>query len=148
MTTDTQTVEWLKLAVGLVGLSSGLLTILTLVLRKTVLKERKASKERQEEIHTQALSLAGVYRDFMDAIRGVRSDLEVERKAIQGLRKDMSEHFNQLDAVRKAFGGYFDTTRKQLEMFEGRLKVVEHTSDQLIKVGKKMAARIRGKAGD
>ncbi len=61
----------------------------------------------------------------------------VEKMFVEGISK-MTRHSEQMDATTKAMEGYVAATNS-------RLKVVEVRSEQLIRVGKAMAARITKK---
>lgn len=145
---DPILLEWLKLAIALVALASGLLTILTLVLRSTVLKERTAAKERHSDLAVNGAALIEANRTLATELKQLRSQLETNSSELSSLRNQYAEQIFQLDSIRKAFGGYFEVTRKQMAALESRLSVVEKQTDQVITVGKDMAARIRGKAGN
>lgn len=141
---DPQAIEWLKLASGLVVLCSGMLTILTLVLRKTFLKEKAAGKNRIQQITDQNKTMQDLHEDLKSQIRDLRKDLELERTQISGLRRNFIDNIEKLDKVRQAFQGYFEITRKRLDSQEKRLEIVEQNSEQVIHIGKQMVARIRG----
>lgn len=143
---DAETVQLLKLAVSLVGICSALLTVLTLVLRHTVLKERKVAAKHHNELKDQGITLSEIYTQFSNQIQNLNTALDYERNQIYSLRRELNAQIEKLDEIRKGFGGYFEITRKRLESMDARIQVVEASQDQVIRIGKKIAARIRGKA--
>jgi hypothetical protein len=62
-----------------------------------------------------------------------------EKQYVEGISR-MTSHSDKLVSLTKAMEGFAKTTNE-------RLTIVEAKADQVIRVGKEMAARLRGKTG-
>jgi len=142
---EAVTIEWIRLLLALVGLSSGLLTVLTMLLRKEVFTEKKITEEHRDVIALQHDQLRDAQTVMTTEVRALRSDLDHAVSQVVSLKTKLVEQIEQLEAIKQAFGGYFEIVRKRLESTESRLQVVESQTEQVIHVGKELAARIRGK---
>lgn len=113
------------------------------------LKRGEALKDSEKKQTAEALGR--IEKSTQEAIARLEKMYEQTRTEMREMRESFFSHYQnfikaaakihggieQLGLLRKAFEGFAQNTNK-------RLTVVEHKTDTLIRVGKQMAARIKG----
>lgn len=104
-------------------------------------------KEGSEQMADHSDQITRTQETLAQELGMFRLELDSYRTQIISLRQTMTAQVDELTAIKKAFGGYFQISREQVEQMGKRLKIVEAQTDQVIQVGKDMAARIKGRNG-
>lgn len=128
------------------ALSTGGAAALVVLVAKWFVSRSFAATKELEELKAKSVN------DSIKDIDDIAKDLALEVRTLKDkiykfeifMTKCMSNtksSMEELVKIKGAFEGFVKNT-------EDRLRVVEAQSDQVIRVGKEMAARIRGKLGD
>lgn len=153
--------EILKTLVGTAGGAAALLAVGKYLFGKYMeaQKELRASEKKQvedaiKELKESTKELDKIARNVALEVKFVQDRLGHTERFMNKVAGEFSNKTDQFVALSKTFQEYVKISHARMngladnaEEMKKRIEIVEAQSDQIITIGKQMAARIRGKTG-